>query len=116
MSYKMPTTNKSSVFIDFTRFFNVIDGRISDTPEKSCAINPSTLNTNPEAPLSTQQDVSRTVEIARNAAPYWAAFSWDERADAIQRFANAIEANAEELATLIIMQQGKPVSLCIWAS
>ncbi|KAJ8127560.1 hypothetical protein O1611_g6075 [Lasiodiplodia mahajangana] len=102
-------TSESTSPLDFSTFSNVIDGKVSATRETTKrAINPSTLETSPEAPLSTQQDVNLAAEIARNAVPLWAAVPWAKRASTIQRFADAIEANAEELAKLITMQQGKP--------
>ncbi|KAJ8118556.1 hypothetical protein ONZ43_g3970 [Nemania bipapillata] len=104
----MSAAGNSPDSLDFTRFFNVIGGNISDTPKERRTTNPSTLDANPQAPLSTQQDVDRAINMARNAAPVWAAVPWEERARAIERFADAIEANAEELSKLIIMQQGKP--------
>ncbi|KAJ3565981.1 hypothetical protein NPX13_g7302 [Xylaria arbuscula] len=95
--------------INFGKFFNSIDGKTSDTPGKSRrATNPSTSELNPEVPLSTLDDVNRAVEIAQKAAPLWAAVPWDERVDAVGRLADALEANAEDLAKLIMMQQGKP--------
>ncbi|KAI1120958.1 hypothetical protein F5Y10DRAFT_257365 [Nemania abortiva] len=78
--------------LDITAFFNVIDGDVSDTRETTKqAINPVTLEPNPEAPLSTQQDVNRAVEIARNAAPRWSAVAWAERANTMRRFADACQ-------------------------
>lgn len=97
--------------LDFTEFFNIIDGKTSGTPRKTRhVINPSTLEPNPEVPLSTLDDVNTAVEIAEKAQPLWAAVPWDERADAVRRFADAIEANTAEIAKLITMQQGQPVS------
>ncbi|KAI1279793.1 aldehyde dehydrogenase [Xylaria sp. FL0933] len=105
----MSTIMEPTVPLDFTRFFNVIDGKTSGTPEKTRhAINPSTLELNPEVPLSTLDDVDRAVDAAQKAAPLWAAVPWNERANAVRRFADALEANADGLAKLIMMQQGKP--------
>ncbi|KAI0413544.1 aldehyde dehydrogenase [Xylaria grammica] len=105
----MSAATEPAVSLDFTTFLNVIDGKTSDTPDKTRqATNPSTLETNPEVPLSTLDDVNRAVGSAQKAAPLWAAVPWNDRVEVVRRFADAIEANAEGLANLIIMQQGKP--------
>ncbi|TGJ86810.1 hypothetical protein E0Z10_g1999 [Xylaria hypoxylon] len=105
----MSTTTEPTIALDFTTFFNVIDGRASVTLGKTRrAINPSTLEANPEVPLSMLGDVNRAVDVAQKAVPLWAAVPWNERAGAVRRFADAIEAEAADFAKLIVMQQGKP--------
>ncbi|KAI0425813.1 aldehyde dehydrogenase [Xylaria sp. FL1042] len=108
----MSAATEPTIPLDFTKFLNVIDGKTSDTPNKTQAINPSTLEPNPEVPLSALDDVNRAVDIAQKAAPLWAAVPWNERANTVRRFADALEANAESFAKLIMMQQGKPP---VWA-
>jgi acyl-CoA reductase-like NAD-dependent aldehyde dehydrogenase len=97
--------------LEFGTFHNVIDGAVSETLGRSRrVVNPSTLDNNPEVPLSTLEDVNRAVDAGKRAATAWAAVPWDERVNALQRFADAIEAVAEDFAKLVMMEQGKPVS------
>ncbi|KAI1817449.1 aldehyde dehydrogenase [Poronia punctata] len=94
--------------LDFSSFYNVIDGKTSTTAQASNNnVNPATLEPTPRVPLSTREDVDRAVEAARKAAVSWAAVPWEERREAIRKFADAIDENAEEFAKLLVMQQGK---------
>jgi acyl-CoA reductase-like NAD-dependent aldehyde dehydrogenase len=89
----------------------VIDGDLSVTSESGKIINPATLENNPEVPFSTRDDVNRAVEAAQRTTESWAEVSWDERADAMRRFAHAFEAQAEPFAKILSMETGKPVSI-----
>ncbi|KAI1820504.1 aldehyde dehydrogenase [Xylaria intraflava] len=95
--------------LDFTTFHNVINGEIAKTGGKTRQIvNPSTLQKNPELPLSSLEDVNLAVSSAQKAAASWAAVPWDKRADALGQLADAIEANTAEFVKLVTMEQGKP--------
>ncbi|RYP21341.1 hypothetical protein DL765_002242 [Monosporascus sp. GIB2] len=69
---------------------------------------PSTEEPLWDAPVSTQEDVDRAVSAAKAAFPRWSRLSQDERADYLNKFADAIEANKEELITLLGQEVGKP--------
>ena len=96
--------------LDFTIFHNIIDGKPSRTSKTRHNINPSTLEANPEVPVSTQEDVDKAVEAAKAAFPAWAALSWEERREKINAYGDALQQNAEEFARLLVREQGKPVS------
>ncbi|KAI0543895.1 aldehyde dehydrogenase [Xylaria curta] len=105
----MEDTGNNSSSIEFGTFYNVIDGATVEGSGRSRQlINPSTGDRNPTAPLSTLEDVDRAVEAGKRAATAWAAVPWDERADALRRFADALEATAEDFVKLVMMEQGKP--------
>lgn len=115
-SEKMATNGTTTTTsLDLTKFYNVIDGKTSRTPNTRFTVNPSTLENNPDVPLSALEDVDRAVEAAQKAAKAWATVSWSERASAINKFADAMEAQIEDLVKLIMMEQGKPVSTSISA-
>ena len=61
------------------------------------------------APQSTTADLDAAVERARTAQRDWATLSHAERSAALNRAADAIEANASALAELLSREQGKPV-------
>ncbi|KAI0393990.1 aldehyde dehydrogenase [Xylariaceae sp. FL0594] len=90
-------------------FHNVIDGQLSGTKVTRHTENPSTLETNPEVPVSTQQDVDRAVAAAQKAAEAWADVPWDERRKAIEAFADALEAHAVEYARVMVKEMGLPL-------
>lgn len=59
--------------------------------------------------FSSPADVSAAVGRATAAQPAWAALPDAERVNVLARVADAIDANAEELATLLSREQGKPL-------
>jgi len=62
-------------------------------------------------PLSDASDVDAAVDAARSAQPAWAALSHSERADWLDRIADALEARYEDIAVLESRDTGKPISL-----
>ena len=69
---------------------------------------PSTGKTVAEVAEAREEDVDLAVAAARRAAPGWAAMAPSERAKLLWRLADAIEANASELAVLDSVDNGKP--------
>ncbi|RYP59076.1 hypothetical protein DL769_008692 [Monosporascus sp. CRB-8-3] len=109
MSLKEVTTG--GTHLDFTRFCNVIDGNLVGSSKSRCSINPSTLEENPQVPVSTNDDVNKAVDAAKRAAEEWAEVPWNERQQAIMRFANALEALSEDFARMLTKENGKPLGL-----
>lgn len=62
------------------------------------------------APVHTVADLDAAVAAAAAAQKEWAALSSQERADALRRAADEVEAHAEELAQIIAREQGKPLN------
>jgi len=62
-------------------------------------------------PLSGPDDVDAAVVAARAAAPDWGALDFAERADWLDRIADALEAKYEEIAALESRDTGKPIAL-----
>jgi betaine-aldehyde dehydrogenase len=91
---------------------NFIDGEWVDPAEgrTDAIVAPATGQVIAYAPVSTAQDVDRAVQAARAAFPGWAATTPGERALAMLRLADAIEARADELAELEAVNAGKPVN------
>ncbi len=58
----------------------------------------------------TADDADAAVAAARAAFPLWATRPAIERAGYVSALADAVEADAERLATLVTMEQGKPLS------
>lgn len=95
--------------IDFSTFFNVIDGKLEKTEKTRNPLNPSTLEENPAVPVSSQEDVDRAVAAARKAQGPWAETSWEERAAALKKVGGAIMENIQELSKLVVKENGKPL-------
>ncbi|NWL26991.1 aldehyde dehydrogenase [Paenarthrobacter ureafaciens] len=73
-------------------------------------LDPATGETVGEAPVYTVEDLQRAIDEATAAQPAWAALGHEARSAALLRAADAVEANAEELARLLSREQGKPLN------
>ena len=71
-------------------------------------LNPATGETMAEVPESSVEEVEAAVQAARRALPSWAATPPGERASALLKLADRIEASADELADLEAKNAGKP--------
>lgn len=100
----------SSGGLDFTKFSNVIDGKLSSTSKTRHGINPATDKPNPEVPVSTPEDVDRAVEAAKKVSKAWGKVSYADRRKAVLAFADALEKEKDGFARMLTKEQGKPVS------
>ena len=73
--------------------------------------NPATGAKIAEIPSSTADDIEAAVAAARAAQPAWGALLPGERADWLERIADALEARSAEIAELESRDTGKPVAL-----
>ncbi len=80
------------------------------TGETEPIINPATGQVIAHAPLSSAQDVDRAVQAADIAFQEWSTTTPSERALALIRLADAIEAHGDELAELESDNAGKPIT------
>lgn len=91
-------------------FTLVIGGKAVATARHKEVKNPSSGAVVGKSPLATIDDLNAAVSAAKSAFPAWAAVSSSERAALCARVAETIEANAEELAQLLTLEQGKPLN------
>lgn len=63
-------------------------------------------------PDSSSRDVDQAVQAARKAFPAWRSLSLIRRAECLDRFAQLVHADLEELARLMAREMGKPVNEC----
>ncbi|KAK7221831.1 hypothetical protein V2G26_009834 [Clonostachys chloroleuca] len=94
--------------VSFDTFHNVINNELTSTAATRRAICPSTEEPLWEVPVSTQEDVDRAVSAAKAAYPAWRKLSYDERAEYLNKFADAIEANQQDFVDLLGKEVGKP--------
>jgi betaine-aldehyde dehydrogenase len=90
---------------------NFIDGAFVDPAEGETEpiLNPATRDEIAQAPRSTAADVDRAVAAAQGALDEWSRATPGERALALLRIADAIEAHADEIAQLESANAGKPL-------
>jgi acyl-CoA reductase-like NAD-dependent aldehyde dehydrogenase len=103
------TTAIPRTSLKFNSFYNVLNGKLVTTELTRHSVNPSTLEANPEVPLSTSKHVDEAVGYAKAAAKLWAAFPLSHRQQAVIDFANALRAIKDEFGILLTKEQGKPV-------
>ncbi|WP_435978799.1 NAD-dependent succinate-semialdehyde dehydrogenase [Psychrobacter sp. DM4] len=72
--------------------------------------NPFTQNIIGHVPSLTSEDVNAAVDYAHEAQREWAAKTPQERCDILQKWADLIDANKEDLAILMTAEQGKPLT------
>ncbi len=80
----------------------------SSGSETSQVINPATEEIIAEVPKGTEQDADRAVEAAAAAFEEWSLTTPAERSTMLHKFADALEANAEELSRIESENVGKP--------
>ncbi|KAH8686266.1 4-trimethylaminobutyraldehyde dehydrogenase [Ilyonectria robusta] len=97
--------------LSFDQFRNVIDGKLVDSETTRHGINPATLEALPPVPNSTPKDVDAAIAAAKKAAAGWADTPLAERQQAVSKYADALAANAEAFAKMLVLEQGKPLAV-----
>ncbi|KAK0390095.1 hypothetical protein NLU13_3668 [Sarocladium strictum] len=98
--------------IDITSYKgNIINGQFVTTPATRHSIDPATAEPLYEVPVAGREDLDSAVQHARNAFKSWSKTSFTERAKLMLQYADAIEANRDEIEKLLTQEQGKPLGL-----
>jgi 1-pyrroline dehydrogenase len=97
--------------ITVAQYQNFVGGKWVDAAEGETAeiLNPATGETIAEVPQGTQADVDRAVAAANDALSEWLETTPGERAEMLLKLADALDANAEELAQIESQNVGKPL-------
>ncbi|HET9615115.1 MAG TPA: aldehyde dehydrogenase [Candidatus Limnocylindrales bacterium] len=108
----MAVTTPKSTLGDSLRTRAFIDGAFVDAASgRTYAVeNPATGEVIAEVAEGGAADVDRAVAAARRAAPGWAATPPADRKKLLIRFADLIDAHAEELARIETLDVGKPIT------
>ncbi|MBT0568504.1 aldehyde dehydrogenase family protein [Williamsia sp. CHRR-6] len=83
----------------------------SDRTELIHVVNPSTEVGLGTVTVATQSDVDRAVEAARRALGPWSSLTNAERAEALERVADALEKRGSEIAESVSRQNGMPIAV-----
>ena len=94
-----------------SRYQNFIGGEWTEPRSGNYFENPSPVNgqTFCEVPRSGADDIELALDAAHKAAPAWGRTAPAERANILNRIADRIEENLEELAVIETWDNGKPV-------
>ena len=87
----------------------LINGKLVDGAKSSPVLNPATEETVAACPRASETQLNEAVSAAKAAFPSWSATPIAERKKVLSAIADAIEANASELARLLTQEQGKPI-------
>ncbi len=94
-----------------SEFGMLIGGELHQGTRTIEVINPADETVIASAPNATVQEIDKAVAAAKQAFPAWSGSSLDRRKELLNQIADAIEENAEELLTLLVREQGKPMPL-----
>jgi betaine-aldehyde dehydrogenase len=94
---------------------NFIDGKLVDSADgrRADLVDPSTGEVFGTAPVSSAEDVDRAFAAAATAFETWRDTTPSERQRALERFADALEARADDLVAAESQNTGKPVQLTL---
>jgi betaine-aldehyde dehydrogenase len=94
---------------------NFIDGKLVDSADgrRADLVDPSTGEVFSTAPVSSAEDVDRAFAAAATAFEKWRDTTPSERQRALERFADALEARADDLVAAESQNTGKPVQLTL---
>lgn len=95
--------------IKWDEFSNIINGQLRSSKKQHHGVNPVTGEDLWPVPIGTQQDVDEAVKVAQTAFESFRNTSLAERKEMIQKFKDALAANAEEMTELLCNETGKPV-------
>jgi acyl-CoA reductase-like NAD-dependent aldehyde dehydrogenase len=93
-----------------TDFSLLIDGAPADAPSSLEVINPATGQVFARCPAAGRDELDRAVEGARRAFPGWRDLAYADRAARIRAFCQSLTQHQNELAQLLTMEQGKPLT------
>jgi acyl-CoA reductase-like NAD-dependent aldehyde dehydrogenase len=71
--------------------------------------NPATGEVLANAPEGSPDQLEKAIAAAKSAFTSWSSLSWEQRSDYVSRYADALEAQKEDLARLLTLEQGKPL-------
>jgi len=93
-----------------TDFSLLIDGAAVSSSSSLDVINPATGQVFARCPAAGRDELDRAVAAARGAFPAWRDMSYTQRAERIRGFCESLKQHQDELARLLTMEQGKPLS------
>ena len=105
-------TSVATVAPDLIRSNAYVDGRWvdADSGETFPVVNPATGETLADVPRLGATETRRAIEAAERALPAWKARTAKERARILTRLATLMAAREDDLATLMVLEQGKPLA------
>ncbi|QGZ31176.1 aldehyde dehydrogenase family protein [Stutzerimonas stutzeri] len=92
-------------------FSMLIDGRLTETDARLKVINPSDETVAAEVSDADRTIVDSAVQAAKQAYASWRNTAVDERQALLRKLSAVLQENADELAELLVREQGRPLPL-----
>lgn len=89
---------------------HLINGRLVASDKRFDVFDPATDEVVAQCFEANREQLDEAVAAARRAQPAWAAMPIQERRACLRRMSDALRANADELAALVTLEQGKPLA------
>ncbi len=93
-----------------TQYFMIVNGEKVRTSREVRVVNPATGEVFATTSRADNATVDDAVAAAGRAFPAWAATPLSARGAVLRKLADALEARAEEIAKLLVREQGKPLA------
>jgi len=107
----MPEIRRGSRSRENIMFKMLIDGRLTETTSRMQVINPSDETVAAEVSNADQTVVDTAVAAAKVAFDSWRKTTIAERQALLRKLSSVLKNNANELAELLVKEQGRPLSL-----
>lgn len=88
----------------------LINGKLVQGSATLDVVNPATGSVFATVTRATEREAEMAVAAAKAAQPGWGSLPLSLRRTLLLRFAEALQANTEDLATLLVLEQGKPLA------
>lgn len=95
-----------------TDFTHLIGGQGVSSPRTFDVVNPATEAVFARCPAASRAQLDEAVGAARRAFPQWSARSFEDRRVVLGRFADAMRESVEDLARILVEEQGKTIAEC----
>jgi acyl-CoA reductase-like NAD-dependent aldehyde dehydrogenase len=86
----------------------LIDGKLFEGDRSIPVRDPATGETIADVGAASQGQAEAAIQAAKRAQPGWEALGWEKRKEFLLAFADAFRARADELAEVMVREQGKP--------
>ena len=97
-----------------TDFKLLINGRLTPGASTLDVLNPATEEVVAACPTASEAQLNEAVAAAKAAFPAWSKRPLKERAELLNKLADAMMARQEDFARLLTQEQGKPLPAAMW--
>ncbi|KAF2808125.1 aldehyde dehydrogenase-like protein [Mytilinidion resinicola] len=94
--------------VDFTQFYNIVNGEKRSSKEFLHGFNPSTQQDLWDVPIASAKDIEDTIQAAKTAFKSWSKTTLQERSVLLKKYAAAIKPYLGDLGDLVMKEIGKP--------